>query len=213
MLGWNRSRRAAARRAAADAEAKRALQESEWRYRALLETAPDAVFVHRNGRVILANPQAAVLFGADEPGDLIGRDVFGLVAEESRALARSRTADLQKPGARAVLASLTYCRLDGTAFAVEAAAAAVRLDGELVIQVVFRDVTAREEANAALKARTAELETMMETVPVAVWLAQGVGAPRIIGNRQASRMLRLDEQSNRFAHGPGQGAAGALSRA
>ena len=78
-------------------------------------------------------------------------------------------------------ASLTYRRLDGTTFAVEAAAAAVLLDGELAIQVVFRDVTARKKAEAALRRAPPSSRRMMETVPVAVWLAQGVGAPRITG--------------------------------
>ena len=40
-----------------------ALRESEERYRTLIETAPDAVHVHRDGVIILANQQAATLFG------------------------------------------------------------------------------------------------------------------------------------------------------
>ncbi|HEX6015567.1 MAG TPA: PAS domain S-box protein, partial [Geminicoccaceae bacterium] len=179
-----------------------ALKESEERYRALVDTAPDAVYAHQDGVIVLANRQAAALFGAEHPGALVGRSVFGLVDEASLPLARARTAALTVPGARAELAELTYRRLDGTPFAVEAAAAAVQVEGRLVVQVVFRDVTARKRAEAALQARTAELETVMETVPVAVWLAHDPDDRRITGNRHAAELLRLAPVENQSLSAP-----------
>jgi PAS domain-containing protein len=55
------------------------LRQSEERYRQLVETNPDAVFCHREGKIILANPAAIELFGAVSLEDLIGRDFYGLV--------------------------------------------------------------------------------------------------------------------------------------
>ena len=181
-----------------------ALRESEERYRALVDTSPDAVYVHRRGIILLANQQAAALLGARDAPDLVGREIFTLVDETSLALARARTATLSVPGARAELAELTYRRLDGTPFAVEAAAASVLIDGELVVQVVFRDVTARKQANSVLQARTAELETMMETVPIAVWLAHDPECRRITGNRHASDTLRVAAAGNQSLSAPSQ---------
>ena len=43
----------------AQRNADAALRESEERYRTLIETSPDAVHVHRDGVIILANQQAA----------------------------------------------------------------------------------------------------------------------------------------------------------
>ena len=173
-----------------------ALKESEERYRALVETGPDAVVAHAEGNIILANRQAAELFGAEDAAALVGRMIFDLVAEESIAFARERTAGLQAPGDRVEAAQLTYRRLDGTPFVVEAAAAAVAIDGRLAIQVVFRDVTERRRTELALQARTAELETVMETVPVAVWLAHDREARRISGNKHAAQQLRLAPSDN-----------------
>jgi diguanylate cyclase (GGDEF)-like protein/PAS domain S-box-containing protein len=127
---------------------------------------------------------------------LVGRSVFTLIDPDSLAHARVRTAGLTAPGGRAEQVELTYLRLDGTPFAVEAAAAAVLLDGRLVVQVVFRDITKRKQAEVALQARTAELETMMETVPVGVWLAHDAAARRITGNRHAAELLRLRQADN-----------------
>ena len=181
-----------------------AVRESEERYRALVETSPDAVYAHQDGVIVLANRQAAALFGADSPATLLGRPVFTLVDETSLPLARDRTASLTTPGARAELAELTYRRLDGTPFAVEAAAAAVLVEGRLVIQVVFRDVTLRRRAELALQARTTELETVMETVPVAVWLAHDAQGRRITGNRCAAELLRMPPTANQSLGAPDQ---------
>jgi diguanylate cyclase (GGDEF)-like protein/PAS domain S-box-containing protein len=179
-----------------------ALRESEERYRALIDTGPDAVYVHRQGVIVVANQQAAALFGARDAADLIGREIFALVDEASLQLARARTAALATPGARAELCELTYRRLDGTPFAVEAAAVSVLIDCQLVIQVVFRDITARKLAESVLEARTAELETVMETVPVAVWLAHDTQSQRISGNRFAAEMLRIGSASNQSLSAP-----------
>jgi PAS domain S-box-containing protein len=176
--------------------AVQALTESEERYRALVETGPDAVLVHVAGRIVIANRKAAELFGASRPSDLIGRDVFSMVVDDSLDLARSRTAQLSVPGARIAPAELTYRRLDGTPFPVEAAAATVSTEGSLAIQVVFRDITERRRADLALKARSAELETVLETVPFAVWVARGPRGERIQGNRHAVAMLRLASDDN-----------------
>lgn len=173
-----------------------ALEEGEERYRALVETAPQAVFVHRQGTIVLVNREAVTLFGARDATDLLGRQSFALVDRASLELARTRTAALTVPGARAEFAELTFRRLDGSAFTVEAAAVAVPIDGQLMIQVVFCDISARKRAAAILEARTAELETVMETVPVAVWLAHDPQARRITGNRHAYNLLRLPNPDN-----------------
>lgn len=173
-----------------------ALKEGEERYRALVETAPQAMFVHRQGTIMLANREALALFGARESTQLIGRQIFGLIDRACLERAHSRTAALGTPGARADFAEFTFQRLDGSPFPVEAAAAAIQIDGQLMIQVAFSDITARKRAAMILQARTAELETMMETVPVAVWLAHDTDGRRITGNRHAHDLMRLTGPDN-----------------
>jgi PAS domain S-box-containing protein len=144
------------------------LRESEGRYRALVETSPDAVYAHREGIIILANARAVELLGAKSPEELIGRSIFELVDPSSLPLVRARTAALAEPGAQIALAELTYRRLDGTPFPVEAAAAAVLVQGRLVVQVVFRDLTARKAAEAELRHAHERLARHMDNTPLAV---------------------------------------------
>ena len=54
----------------------------------------------------------------------------------------------------------------------------------------------RREGAAALRARTAELETLLETAPVAVWFTGDPEASHAWGNREASVLLRLPIEAN-----------------
>ncbi len=128
-----------------------ALRESEERYRTLLETAPDAVHVHRDGEIIFANQQAAALFGAERAELLVGRRALDFVDPISLELARSRTTQLRLPGQRNLPVELTMRRLDGSRVVVEANSAAVVLDGRLAVQAVLRDMTARLRGETALR--------------------------------------------------------------
>ena len=148
--------------------ADQALRESEERYRALVETSPDAVFVHEAGTIVLANTEAAERFGASDPGALVGRSVFELVDETSLPTARERTAALKVPGRKVGLAELIYRRLDGTPFPVEVAAASVLIDGRLAVQVAFRDIAARKAAETELRAALDRLAQHMDNTPLGV---------------------------------------------
>lgn len=125
-----------------------ALRESEERYRTLLETAPDAIHVHRDGVIILANQQAVTLFGGRTQEDIVGRAALSLVDEASLALARVRTARLTSAGQRNPPVELLVRRLDGASVPVEAASAVVHLEGRPAILAVLRDISERKTAEA-----------------------------------------------------------------
>jgi PAS domain S-box-containing protein len=126
--------------------AESALRESEERYRTLVETSPDAVYVHQAGRIVLANRQAVALLGATSPDQLVGLGSDEIVDEASQELSRARVARLVAPGAQNDLTELTFRRLDGERLPAEVASAAVQVDGRLAVLVVFRDITARKTA-------------------------------------------------------------------
>ena len=194
--------------------AHEALRESEERYRMLLETSPDAIFAHEEGTIVLANRHAARLFGATAPEALVGRDVFELVDRASLPLAQERTAALSTPGTRVDLAELIYRRLDGTPFPVEVAAAAVLIEGRLVVQVAFRDIAARKAAEAELRGALERLRGHMDNTPLGRGRA-GAGASRTDA-RPRARLVRAGGGDLRLARGgssrPEPGGAGPLPR-
>ncbi len=54
----------------------------------------------------------------------------------------------------------------------------------------------RRENAQTLRARAAELETLLETVPAGVWFTSDPDASRVWGNRHAAALLRLDENAD-----------------
>ena len=62
----------------AHARAEDAVQQSEKRYRGLVELSPDAIFVNRDNRIVFVNPAALQLFGAVAAEQLVGKSPVDL---------------------------------------------------------------------------------------------------------------------------------------
>ncbi|MGB2826435.1 MAG: response regulator, partial [Thermoplasmata archaeon] len=57
----------------------RLLVESEERYRALVEAAPNATVVFATDKILYANPAAVRMYGGDDESDLLGKRIFDLM--------------------------------------------------------------------------------------------------------------------------------------
>jgi diguanylate cyclase (GGDEF)-like protein/PAS domain S-box-containing protein len=126
------------------------LEGAELRYRKLIEIAPDAIFVHTDGRIVLVNPAMQHLFGAGGPDQLLGSDVLELVVPAGREAARKRMQSLYAFTHSLRPTEVEYQRRDGTAFPAEVTAVSFTLDGRPATQVVVRDITERKEVEARL---------------------------------------------------------------
>lgn len=70
-------------------------------------------------------------------------------------------------------------------------------DGATVGFYIFiNDVTDRRKAEEGMRARTRELETVMNTVPAAVWLTTERDVSHIVGSRYASHLFRTEPGKN-----------------
>jgi PAS domain S-box-containing protein len=121
------------------------LRESERRYRTLLDLLPEAVtLVSLEGKILLANPRAAEVFGYASAGELVGVDANSFVPEEET----ERAAAAVQHRERGELPARTYHqywlqRKDGTRFRAEVVSAAVRRpDGTLEAHyAIIRDLS------------------------------------------------------------------------
>ena len=141
-------------------EMERKLRESEEKYRNLVEMSPDAIVVHRQGKITFINQAGVRLYGIDNAEDLIGKNALDFVHPDSRALVVKRITELLQSKKPAATTYEKMFRADGSIAHVEVAAAPFQEDSASV-QVVIRDISRRMEMEQILKEKTQELEEQL----------------------------------------------------
>jgi PAS domain S-box-containing protein len=137
------------------------LQQSEERYRKLVEDAPEAIFVHGAGAFLYANDAAARLLGVNRE-DLMGEPVLSFVHPDCRGVIVERMTQLENPEAMLPRIDLRLVRRDGSVVEVESAGSAVSFQGKAAIQVVLRDITQRKQQEKDREEWNRKLELMVE---------------------------------------------------
>lgn len=139
----------------------RQLRESEQRYRIMIEWSPEAISVHRDGKIVYVNPAAIHLFGATSAQDLVGKPVLDLAHPDFRQIALERIKCVTGQGLASPLIEQTFLKLDGTQIEVEVRDTLIAYDGEPAIHMVARDITQRRKAEAELEQHRHHLEEMV----------------------------------------------------
>ncbi len=127
-------------------KAETALEESEERYHQLFDLSPDAIAVHSEGKVVLANTAAMNLMGAHSSEEIIGRQMADFVHPEFRPIVIERTRQQVAEGKTVPVMEEKFIRVDGTTIDVEATAAPIHFQDKLASLVIFRDITDRKRA-------------------------------------------------------------------
>ena len=135
-------------------EAKKALQESELRYRLLWETSPDAILLmDPTGTIHFANPAVRDTFGYG-PEELMGRNLATLQPERlagghGAAFARYLQTGLRRANWRAT--ETMARRKDGVEIPIEVSFSEMVLNGERRFVGFVRDITERKRAEKELR--------------------------------------------------------------
>jgi len=125
-------------------QAEKALQESEERYRQLLEFSPDAIVVHSDGKFVYVNPAAVSIYGAANSQELLGKPMLDRVHSDYRKVVKERVQRLNE-GKGAALLEEKLLQLDGSEIEVEVAAIPITYQGKPAVQMVIRDITERKQ--------------------------------------------------------------------
>jgi diguanylate cyclase (GGDEF)-like protein/PAS domain S-box-containing protein len=127
---------------------------SEKKFRALLESAPDAmVIVNSHGHIALANAQAERMFGYSHE-ELIGQSIRVLIPERLRERHRAHQRSyLQDAKTRPMGGDLDLQarRKDGSEFPVEISLSPLETDEGMLVSSVIRDITERKRSEALLR--------------------------------------------------------------
>lgn len=131
-------------------QAEEALRESEARYRTLIETSPNAIFlVDRDCVIRFCNPQAVRLFGYETSQELHGRSSKNLFFPD-REEQRSNQTFIETKKIRN--RECTLQRKDGSYFAAELNTSVIinEAGGTDAIMVIVRDITRQKQLQANL---------------------------------------------------------------
>jgi PAS domain S-box-containing protein len=147
--------------------AMKALHASEERFRMLSSATLEGVFIHSEGRVVLANDAGAAMYGYD-PGTIIGVSLSDLTSPESRAALADRLKEHDTGPYEGVA-----LRRDGTTFLAEVQARTLSHEGQSTRVTVIRDITARKRAEAEQRALAEQVQQTQRLQSLGV-LAGGV---------------------------------------
>jgi PAS domain S-box-containing protein len=128
-----------------------ALRSSEEMFRTLASAAVEGVFVHAEGRILLANEAGAAMYGLDAASS-VGYSLMELTAPESRSV----VAEHVRRGSTEPYEGVAM-RADGTTFMAEVRGRTLSRPGPPLRVAIVRDITDR-------KAREAEQRALAERV-------------------------------------------------
>ncbi|MDQ2644412.1 MAG: PAS domain S-box protein [Myxococcota bacterium] len=151
-----------------------ALQESEARFRSVVEGAPDGVAILRGQQILFLNPRAARMLGLSSPEAGKGRLISEFLEPDDAELAELRIGELLASGrVHRDPAEYRSKSADGEQLVVEISSIPIDLGGERSVLAFARDITERK----AIQARLAEAERLTALGVLSAGVAHEINNP------------------------------------
>ncbi len=147
----------------------RKLRHSEDSYRRLVEMSLDAVWVHRQGTIIIANSACATLFGASTPDELLGKHVLDFAHPDNRETIRIRLQNHLDDSNPLRHYESKHVRLDGRVMDVEVVVCSIIYQGEAASLAMFHDISERKLAGQKLLESEANLAAAQRIAHLGSW--------------------------------------------
>ena len=126
-------------------------QESEGRYRSLVEMSPDLIAVYSRGKLDYINEAGCKLFKAGSPAELVGQPISKLIPTEVLAHIKNRELTIDENFEEKLWFEFKAHQLDGKEVDVEMSAMPILYEGRMAEQIVGRDLTQRKKAEKTIK--------------------------------------------------------------
>jgi PAS domain S-box-containing protein len=149
---------------------ERLLLENEERYRKLVEFSPDAIILHKEGKIIFINPSAIKTIGAISSDQMVGKNIREFIHQEYLDNISQRL-NILYSGKLDVLpvTEIKLIRCDGSLIDAEISTVMFSFQGDKIVQTVARDITERRKTQEALKVSENKFRTLVENIPGIVY--------------------------------------------
>ncbi len=142
--------------------AEQALEESEEKYRGLVDNSPDAIAIYMDGKIVFVNNECLRLMAAKNKTELIGKPVIQLVHPDYREFVIERMKKSAIEGSILPLAEEKFLRLDGYEVVVEVKAMPILFEKKQAVQLIVRDISERKQAELALRESEKKFRNLIE---------------------------------------------------
>lgn len=180
--------------------AEQALQASEARFRTLVDNAPSAISISRNGTILYVNQKFVSLFAIDTVAPLIGSSILELFAAETR----SEIKDLRARHLRGEINSVAFegmaQRRNDTRFPVQIEATVVHLPDGPAILTFLTDATQRTAAQNAIREAERQYRDIFIEAPEGIFRVTQMGQLLAV-NPAGARMLGYGSAAEALAAG------------
>ncbi len=151
-------------------KAETELKLSEERFRAMIEGAPDPIFIQTNHCFAFLNKRAIDLFGAQTPDELLGTPVMERFHPDYHDRIKQRIKTLNKDR-QEVLKPLEqkFIRLDGSEVWVETTGEPIVYNGSRGALVFARDISDRKKLEQSYHNNLALQKAMIQSTPLATY--------------------------------------------
>lgn len=175
-----------------------ALQQSEQKFRALIEASPVGIALSRNGIVLYANKAHLDMFAFEELWQLKGRFFLDIIAPQCRDEVKARIKRRRELGQDRDSYETVGLRRDGTQFFYQVEAASIQLEDGPATLAFLINTTERHQAEQALRQSEERFSRAFHALPIPVSIST-FGEGRLIDANDA--FLRLFEHERETAIG------------
>ena len=128
-----------------------------------MDTTPAAIVVHRNEKVLYANPACLKLIKLENLDDLLGKSLFDYLHPDSYKLAKERLAQYTKGTLGENSVEERIIIKDGSIIDVEVIASSIIYQGKPAMQSVFFDISKRKKTEKVLIESKTMLNAFMQS--------------------------------------------------
>jgi PAS domain S-box-containing protein len=173
--------------------ARKALKESEQKYRQLVESAPVGISVIQGDRVALCNSKELELFGLERESSLVGRSISEFMPKEYLPKFRELSQEVTRSKTVSQPVQFETTRPDGSKLWIESRVFPSSYRGEECTVVFQTDITERKKTERALRESEERYHSLFEQSPFGIGLAT-VDSTLIDANKAFEDLLEYSEE-------------------